>query len=126
MFALRFVFRFNLACIAALSIATSFSSAAKEHPEKIDHYVQNNLVSDLPGVAQLQDTNLVNAWGMAFGPTPFWISDNGSGKATIYIVTNDASGQEVVVKNSLEVTIPGEGNPTGQVFNNIGGFHGDL
>ena len=105
--------RFNIACIIALSMAIGFSSVAKDHPEKVDHYVQNNLVSDLPGVALLQDTNLVNAWGIAFGPnTPFWISDNGTGKATIYTVTNDASGQEVVVKNPLEVTIPGEGNPT--------------
>jgi uncharacterized protein (TIGR03118 family) len=126
MSALSRVPRFKLASVIAVSIATSFSSVAKDHPEKVDHYVQSNLVSDLPGVAQLQDTNLVNSWGIAFGPTPFWISDNGSGKATIYIVTNDASGQEVVVKNPLEVTIPGEGNPTGQVFNNTGGFHGDL
>src|SRR5215469_14423140 len=63
-------------------------------------YKQINLISDLPGVAQLQDTNLVNSWGISYGPnTPFWISDNGSGKATIYIVTNNSSGQEVVVKN---------------------------
>ena len=29
-------------------------------------YRRVNLVSDLPGVAKLQDTNLVNAWGLAF------------------------------------------------------------
>src|SRR5690349_21349610 len=54
------------------------------------HFQQVNLVSDLPGVAQLQDTNLVNAWGIAFSATsPFWVSDNGTGKATLYVVTND-------------------------------------
>jgi uncharacterized protein (TIGR03118 family) len=31
-----------------------------------------------------------------------------------------------VVKVGLEVTIPGEGNPTGQLFNNTAAFHGDL
>src|SRR5438067_4418248 len=86
-------------------------------------YQQVNLVSDLPGVALLQDTNLVNAWGVAFSPTgPFWISDNGTGKATLYAVTNGT-----VSKQPLEVTIPGEGNPTGQVFNNdTNAFNGDL
>jgi hypothetical protein len=38
-------------------------------------YVQNNLVSDLPRVAQLQDTNLVNPWGITFSGTgPFWVA----------------------------------------------------
>jgi uncharacterized protein (TIGR03118 family) len=91
-----------------------------------DRYRQVNLVSDLPGVALLQDTNLVNAWGISFSSgSPFWISDNGTGLATLYSVTNDASGFHVA-KVGLEVTIPGEGNPTGQLFNNTGGFNGDI
>jgi len=91
-----------------------------------DGYQQVNLVADLPGVALLQDTNLVNAWGVAFSSaSPFWVSDNGTGKATLYSVTNDAQGSAHVSKVGLEVNIPGEGNPTGQVFNNLGGFHGD-
>lgn len=90
-------------------------------------YQQVNLVSDLPGVALLQDTNLVNAWGVSFSSTsPFWISDNGTGKATLYSVTNDTLGVAHVSKVGLEVTIPGEGNPTGQVFNDRGGFNGDI
>ena len=89
-------------------------------------YEQVNLVSDLPGIAQLQDTNLVNAWGISFSATsPFWVSDNGTGLATLYAVTNDASGSAFVSKLGLQVGIPGEGNPTGQVFNNAGGFNGD-
>jgi uncharacterized protein (TIGR03118 family) len=91
-----------------------------------DRFQQVNLVSDLPGRALLQDTNLVNAWGVAFTPnSPFWISDNGTGKATLYAITNDSEGVHVM-KQGLEVTIPGEGNPTGQVFNNVSGFNGDL
>jgi uncharacterized protein (TIGR03118 family) len=31
-----------------------------------------------------------------------------------------------VVKQGLEVTIPGEGNPTGQLFNSTTNFHGDV
>jgi hypothetical protein len=93
-------------------------------------YRQVNLVSDLPNVAMLQDTNLVNAWGISFGPTtPFWVSDNGKGLATLYSITNDSSGMAHVTKVGLEVRIPGNGTPTGQAFNpfnTVGAFHGDL
>jgi uncharacterized protein (TIGR03118 family) len=92
-----------------------------------EFFRQNNLVSDLPGAAQLQDTNLVNAWGVSFGGAgPFWVNSTGKGKSLLYAVTNDASGAEVVTKQALEVTIPGEGKPTGVVSNNKGGFNGDV
>jgi len=91
------------------------------------HYRQINLVSDLPGVAALQDTNLVNSWGISFSSTsPFWVSDNGTGEATLYSVTNDANGIMHVTKQGLTVIIPGEGTPTGQLFNGTGLFHNDL
>ena len=49
--------------------------------------VQSNLVSDLPGVAQVQDPNLVNPWGISESSTsPFWISDNNTGVSTLYAV----------------------------------------
>jgi uncharacterized protein (TIGR03118 family) len=111
----------------ALSVASALTilvSAA--HADEVK-YRQVNLISDLPGVAVLQDANLVNAWGISFGPaTPFWVSDNGMGLATLYAVTNDSSGITHVVKQGLQVTIPGAGNPTGQAFNTVGGFNGDL
>jgi uncharacterized protein (TIGR03118 family) len=89
-------------------------------------YRQDNLISDLPGVAQLRDTNLVNSWGITFGGTgPFWVANNGTGKATLYAVTNAPGGAEIVTKQTLEVTIPG-GKPTGVVSNNKGGFNGDV
>jgi len=34
-------------------------------------YQQTDLVSDLPGVAQFQDPDLVNPWGMSASPTSF-------------------------------------------------------
>src|SRR5215831_7748812 len=92
--------------------------AAADH----DHYQQLNLVSDQAGVAILQDTNLVNSWGISFSSTsPFWISDNGTGLATLYAVTNDTQGVLHVSKVGLEVTIPpaGAGTPTGQFFNTL-------
>jgi uncharacterized protein (TIGR03118 family) len=107
----------------AVALLTLGSVARADDP----HYQQVNLVSDLPGVAVLQDTNLVNAWGISFGPTtPFWISDNGTGLSTLYAVTNDSSGAAQVIKQGLQVTIPGQGNLTGQAFSGGGGFNGDL
>src|SRR6266478_607749 len=112
--------RIGLCLAALLSIRTGSVLAVSAG------YEQVNLVSDLPG-AQLQDTNLVNAWGVSFSSgSPFWVSDNGTGKASLYSVTNDSSGAPHVSKLGLVVTIPGEGNPTGQVFNNVGGFNGDI
>jgi len=83
-------------------------------------YVQENLVSDQPGVAQLTDPSLVNAWGMSRGPnTPVWVSDNGADVTTLY---NGAVGNpESPVAKVLTVSIPG-GAPTGQVFNDTTAF----
>jgi len=78
--------------------------------------LQTNLVSDLPGVAQTQDLQLVNPWGISESATsPFWVSDNGTGVSTLY---NTAGA-----KQGLVVTIPSadptaeHGTPTGTVFN---------
>ena len=115
----------TLACLPAF--ATDY---LKEHdrPREETHYKQINLVSDIPGVAQIQDTNLVNGWGISFGPNgPMWISANGSGHATIYAVTNDASGAPHVTRNPLVVAIPGNGGVTGSVFNNnTNAFNADV
>ncbi len=114
--------RLSLLAIAAAMALAAFRLSGKDNPNKTEHYVQINLVSDQPGVAQIQDTNLVNAWGVSFGPSsPFWISDNGTGKSTLYAVTNG-----VVTRLGLVVNIPGEGNPTGQFFNGTPAFRTNL
>ena len=83
-------------------------------------YAQTNIVSDLPGVAITQDTNLKNAWGIAFGPgSPIWVADNGTGLSTLY------SGTGTIIP--LVVTIPAPAGddtsaPTGLVFNGSGDF----
>ena len=113
--------RGTILTVAAALAITCVSAGARDDGHG-GRYRQMNLVSDLPGVAVVQDTNLVNAWGISFsGTSPFWVSANGRGKALLYSVTND-----VVSKVGLEVSIPGEGNPTGQVFNNQGGLNGDI
>jgi uncharacterized protein (TIGR03118 family) len=105
----------SLASAAALSLATVLAA------QPAQHYKQTNLVSDMPGVAAVTDPNLVNAWGMSRSSgSPWWISDNGPGLATLY---NGAGAIQ-----SLVVTIPpGDtsspgGTPTGQVFNGTTDF----
>ena len=89
-------------------------------------YVQENLVSDLPGLAKNFDTHLTNPWGISFNATgPFWVSNNHDGTSTLY----NTSG----TPQALVVTVPtksgsGTGSPTGQVFNannGTGAFSGD-
>jgi uncharacterized protein (TIGR03118 family) len=112
---------------AAVLLALVCLPALARDSEHSRHYQETNLVSDIPGVAQVTDTNLTNAWGMSFSPTsPFWISDNGTGLATLYTVTNDSSGSVVVTRQGLVVMIPGDGTPTGQFNDGSGSFHGDI
>jgi uncharacterized protein (TIGR03118 family) len=80
---------------------------------------QINLVSDIPGMAQLTDPDLKNPWGLAAGPaTPLWVADNKTDKATLYPGSVNGSP---ITKAGLTVAIPG-GEPTGQVFNPSSGF----
>jgi uncharacterized protein (TIGR03118 family) len=86
-------------------------------------YVQTNLVSDIPGLAQFTDPALKNPWGVAESPTgPFWISDQGTNESTLYSL----SPAGVVSKPALTVAIPttagGPQGPTGQVNNTGSGF----
>jgi uncharacterized protein (TIGR03118 family) len=82
-------------------------------------FQQTNLVSDQAGVAPMQDTNLVNPWGLAVNPTGnFWISDNGTGLSSVY--SGDVNGS-ALVRNSLVVTVPGD-VVTGQVYNGTTDF----
>src|SRR6478752_2885310 len=83
-------------------------------------FQQTNIASDLPGVAAHTDPDLVNPRGMSFSPSsPTWISDNGTGKTTLY--------NGLGVKQGLVVSMPVGSEPlTGQVFaGGSGGFNGD-
>ena len=101
------VSRFLMSCGAVLMVSSSVAPAAAQ--PRVD---QTNLVSDIPGLAKLTDPDLVNAWGISFGATsPFWISDNGRGLATLYSVPG--LGAPAVSKIPLTVTIPPTGDNVG-------------
>jgi uncharacterized protein (TIGR03118 family) len=102
-----------------VAVTPTLSLAA---PSPGNSFVQHNLVSDIPGMASYTDPQLVNPWGVAFsGKSPFWVSDNGVGLATLYNTFG--------VKQGLVVSIPPPAGgtssaPTGQVFNGTSGFGG--
>jgi uncharacterized protein (TIGR03118 family) len=103
-----------LGLVAVIATGGSASGAVTLHG-----FRQINLVSDIPGRAQLTDPHLVNPWGLAAGPTtPLWVADNGTDVATLYAGSLHGSP---VSQPPLIVSIPG-GAPTGQVFNPTNGF----
>ncbi len=102
------------------AFATLAASVLLSSPARATPYLQTDLVSDVPGLAQLTDASLKNPWGMSFTATsPFWISDQATSSSTLYRVTNG-----IASKVALTVSIPTTGSlgqgPTGQVANTAG------
>ena len=110
----------------SLVVAAMFflcASAQRAQADGANSFTQTNLVSDIPGMAKTTDPDLQNPWGVSFSDmSPFWVSDNGTGRATLYTGAGD--------KIPLTVTIPGIAGstsaPTGQVFNSSTSFNSDL
>ena len=105
-----------LPALSALALAATLAGGAKADEDA--KLVQTNLVSDMAGLAAVTDSNLKNPWGVSHSPTsPFWVSNQGTSTATLYMVTDETT----VSKVALTVAIPKVGNgpqgPTGQVNN---------
>lgn len=111
---------FASAALLALVAASAPASAS---------FVQiTNLITNNTGAhnAPLSDDDLKNPWGVSFGPTStFWVSDNHSSVATLYKV--DPKTNATSKSSTVRVVIPGDGSPTGQVFNSgdKSNFNGD-
>src|SRR6516164_4921408 len=85
-------------------------------------YIQTNLVSDVPGLAQITDPNLKNPWGISESATsPFSISDQHTIVSTQYAVTA-AGVSQVPGTIAIPTTLAGPQGPTGQVFNDTSSF----
>jgi uncharacterized protein (TIGR03118 family) len=99
-----------LAAAVILAVLVLAAPASARHPQGL--YQVHDLVSNVAGRADHVDPNLVNAWGLAAGPTsPWWVSDNGTDRSTLY----NAVGAPL----PLVVSVPGA--PTGTVFNGTPG-----
>ena len=116
--------------------------AHSEHDDDGDHhgsFVQTDLVSDIPGRAQLLDEEVKNPWGISFGPdTALWVNNNFSPAAAAACPEDDpecipdpedlltkitlyrgANGVDPIAKVPLEVEAS---SPTGTVFNPTSSF----
>jgi len=93
---------------AALLLLTVAAPVAAANPNGQNTYAVTVLQSNST------DADLVNGWGITAGPpatpTPWWVSDNGTSKSTLYTGAG--------VKLGLTVVVPG--GPTGTVFNLAG------
>ena len=94
--------------LVAVVITSQRSSAAPgmDKPGQSQFYAQHNIVSDILGLADHTDANVVNAWGLDSGPTtPWWISDTETGKTTLFNVGT----------NTIQATftVPGAGGHKG-------------
>ena len=104
---------FSFMALLSITFALAGAQLALAKPP---FYQQRNLISDNTTLipAEHEDQHVVNAWGLAAGPsTPWWIANNGTDSSSLF----DASTGMIP---GLVVSIP-EGAPTGIVFNNSGG-----
>jgi uncharacterized protein (TIGR03118 family) len=108
----------------ALALATSLGlllgmalPSAARNPNAENLYSIRKLQSDVPGVAENTDPDLVNAWGISHSSTsPWWVSNEGTDTSTLY---NGNTGAKV------PLTVAVDGGPTGQVFNGSADFQVD-
>ena len=106
---------------SAMAIAVGAFCAGSGQP--LAAYVQTNLVSDVPGLAIITDSLLVNPWGISRSPTsPFWTSNQGTNTSTLYAVTGSTNVSKITAVNAngfvaIPTTAGGPQGPTGQVNN---------
>jgi len=81
-------------------------------------YTRTDLVTNSGAGGTVNDSHLVNAWGLvSTGTSPFWVSDNATGLSTLYGISNTSGVAATPL--GLVVSIPsasgGPGSPTGIV-----------
>jgi uncharacterized protein (TIGR03118 family) len=102
---------------AALCVGAGVANAA-------DGFTQNNLVSNIAGLATTTDSQLVNPWGVSFANgSPIWISDQATQTTPLFAVTG-STGVGNAPLFTVNVPPAGASGPTGQVGNALGtGFN---
>src|SRR5437763_16432488 len=109
---------YTYAKIGLLILAAAMVTAPKTFG---DTYSSTNFQSDIPGVAQHIDPNLVNPWGMAASSNgTIWVSDNGTGVSTLY--HQDGTALSLIVSIPTSARNRSGANPTGVVFNSTSSF----
>lgn len=108
--------------LSSFVISDLFSNAKTlAHQRERGFFQQKNFVSDIPGLARFTDPNLVNPWGIAFGPqTRFQVADNGTGVSTSYDSEGRLSPRVITIP--LPKGAKGRAAPTGIEFNDTDRF----
>ena len=90
----------------------------EKHNIKPEKVLVKNLVSDLTGVGNFTDPNLINSWGITIINNVIWVADNGTGKVTTYNLNGSIYPIVVSVNNNTGVALA----PSGIVHNKTTGF----
>jgi len=123
-------FRFTCSLVTEMSVAVGMAVVlgivvpAQAGPTfSVTNLITNNQSDNQ---AQITDPNLVNPWGVSFGPkTPLWVSNEGTGLASLYNISTSDQVSIVTNPNLFPVKIQG-GEVTGQFFNpSSTAFNGD-
>lgn len=122
---MRNLFRGTLITASLVSGALSLGALRADDAD----FIQTNLVSNIPGLATITDSEVVNPWGVSHSPTsPFWVSNQGTNTTTLYAVTNKTNVSKVNINPPagfvlIPTTSTGPQGPTGQVNNtNVSSF----
>ena len=112
--------RFKKRSLVTTAIAIGTLCVGARHAAA-DDFVQTNLVSDILGLAIITDPGLKNPWGISHTATsPIWVSDQGTGTATLYAVTPSLTKAAPAGTDGniiIPTTTSGAQGPTGQVAN---------
>jgi uncharacterized protein (TIGR03118 family) len=115
--------RTSLAAMVSAAALTPFVapavSAGATAPHTASHsgFAQVNLVSDVPGLAQVTDFRMSNPWGITMGPsTPLWVNNDNTATSQVWA---GANGKDPI---SLKLTVQTPADPTGIAFNGTGAF----
>lgn len=102
------------------------ASAPSAPPPRPPAFQITNLVSDQAAAgAATTDANLVNPWGLAYGPaTDFWVANQATATTTAYDGLGHMPASPLVV-SSPSLAGHTMGGPTGVVYNGSAGFMGD-
>lgn len=113
--------------IAGLQFSPAVLPSAYAEDQNDQFFDWENLQSDVAGVADRTDPNVVNAWGLLINPTAkvFWVNDNGAGVSTLFrpdgtpVLLGPSPGQNFVTlpPTAVDTGSPPTAAPTGIVFN---------
>jgi uncharacterized protein (TIGR03118 family) len=101
--------RYGALAIGAAALFSTAAVADHDHDgSAANAYDQRNLVSNLPGTAEVTDGNLVNPWGIVVRDNKIIVADNGPGLSTRYRKDGEIINEVINIPAP-----PGGESPTG-------------